>query len=117
MTQQQRRFFEIDACLAKASSARETWPAAPETEKHVACSNEVLELERAIVKDALRNAQNEGFTGDGELSRLGVSCDRAKLMSALSIAYVNWSPRTMRSGRKRESPALSELFHADSRDV
>ena len=35
----------------------------------------------------MRKAQNEEFTGDAELSRLGVSSDRAKLMSALSIAY------------------------------
>jgi hypothetical protein len=35
----------------------------------------------------VRKAQNEEFTGDAELSRLGVSSDRAKLMSALSIAY------------------------------
>ena len=88
MTQQQRSFIEIGARLAKANSDCATWPAAPATEKHqVACSNVEVELERAIVKDALRKAQNDGFTGDAELSRLGVSSDRAKLMSALSIAY------------------------------
>jgi hypothetical protein len=47
-----------------------------------------LELERSrIVKDALRKAQSGVFTGDAELSRMGVSNDRAKLMSALTIAY------------------------------
>ena len=90
MTQQQDSLIEINARLAKANSECETWLAARATEKYLeACSNvEALELERAtIVKDALRKAQNDVFTGDGELSRLGVSSDRAKLMSALSIAF------------------------------
>ena len=90
MPQQQIGLIEINARLAKANSDSETWLAARATEKYLeACSNvEALEVERAtIVKDALRKAQNEAFTGDGELSHLGLSSDRAKLMSALSIAY------------------------------
>jgi len=90
MTQQQDSLVEINARLAKATSECETWLAARATEKYLeACSHvEALELERAtIVKDALRKVQTEAITGDVELSRLGVSSDRAKLMSALSIAY------------------------------
>jgi len=90
MTQQQSRFTEIDARTAKSRQRLRDVALSPgdrETPGIVRSNLEVPEFERAIVKDAVRKAQNEEFTGDAESSRLGVSSDRAKLMSALSIAY------------------------------
>ena len=88
MTQQQSSLSDIDARLAKANSDCAKWLAAGEAEKYLEACSEVLELEQSrIAKDALRKAQNKLFTGDTELSWLGVSSDHAKLMSALTLAY------------------------------
>ena len=107
MTQQNGSLIEINALLAKAKSDCETRKA-PEKYRE-ACSNlEARDLERSRI---LREAQNEVFTGDDKLSRLGVSSDRGKLMSALSVAYEGCSQgpyRTDKSESPRPTPSCSE---------